>query len=452
MDKYELELSKLKERIEELQNGNERIENLRDENAILIETRSIIEKQLNDYQVRLLGMQRLDNDLNKYKQEIEDLLNQRELDKKRLCELCEKNAKLELDMKTLLNQNVNLDEEINYYKQKFAFTSAELSKQQQLLINCQQHAQTQATQLIESNKLKIFEIEQQNSELQSQIRVRDQELSKLKENIRLKEASLDECFSKIKVLNEELSIEQENKIKCERTLEQHKLEIKELQVKLDDCVSETKKLDYSIRHAAQTNEQKETENQENFKRLIESHEQLNSSYKKLLSDHEQLQKIYLQLESDYDELYDELTKKHSLINSLNGEIDELKEKYNNYENMYDEVKKELDTIKDKKFENAEVLTDENEATLQNDRQELEHFYEMKFEEMTKEISLLKDKREMVEGKVKELSKDLESTTDENIKLKNENKSFQMEINKNVEMIKINSMQHAQLTEKIQVNT
>ena len=58
----------------------------------------------------------------------------------------------------------------------------------------------------------------------------------------------------------------------------------------------------SIRVAAESNEQKEIENRENFKKLIDSHDQLNNSYKKLLNDHEQLQKCYIQLENDCDDL------------------------------------------------------------------------------------------------------------------------------------------------------
>ncbi len=108
---------------------------LKEENLILMETRSFMEKQLNEYQQRLLSTQRLDIDLNKHKKEIDDLRVESSLDKKRMCELCEKNAKLELEIKNLLNQNVNLDDELNYYKQKYTFTLAELNTQQQVSNN-----------------------------------------------------------------------------------------------------------------------------------------------------------------------------------------------------------------------------------------------------------------------------------------------------------------------------
>ena len=145
-------------------------------------------------------------------------------------------------MKNLLNQNVNLDEELNYYKQKFTFTSAELSKQQQQISQEQKQVNSQVNQINESNKLKLYEAELKLDDLSNQMRARDQELSKLKESLRLKEINSDECLAKVKVLSEQLNIELENKMRYEKTLDQHKLEIKDLQLKLDDCVIETKKL------------------------------------------------------------------------------------------------------------------------------------------------------------------------------------------------------------------
>lgn len=73
-------------------------------------------------------------------------MKQRDLDKKRLCELCERNAKLELDMKNVLNSNVNLDTELTQSRQDFTFVSAELSKQEKLVEQLQLQLQSQTNQ------------------------------------------------------------------------------------------------------------------------------------------------------------------------------------------------------------------------------------------------------------------------------------------------------------------
>lgn len=141
------------------------LQELREENHILTETRTFMEKQLEEYQQRLLSTQRMESDLNKYKQEIDDLNAQGELDKRRMCELCERNAKLELEMKNVLNQNVNLDEQLTHYKQKYTFTSAELIKQQQLMNTTNKTVNSQHAQLMEKSKLRISECEQELREL-----------------------------------------------------------------------------------------------------------------------------------------------------------------------------------------------------------------------------------------------------------------------------------------------
>jgi chromosome segregation ATPase len=428
VDKYESDIVKLRERIDELQSNEMRLNELKDENVILIETRALMEKQLNEYQVRLLGMQRVDNDLNKYKVEIDDLMHQRELDKRRLCELCEKNAKLELEMRNLLNQNISMDEELNYFKQQCTFMTAELGKQQQALSAAQQSLQSKEALLNETTKLKKIEAENVSNEMNSQLKARDQEVSKLKESLRAREITLAEQVAQIKVLSEQLSIEQENKIKCERTLDQHKSEIKELQLKLDDCVSETRKLDASIRAAAHTNEQKESENQENFKKLIRSHEELNESYKKLLVDHEQLQKIYLQLESDFDEMYNELKAKHTNINSLSNELDEIKQQNTSLVSKCALLDAELNQFKGKTFTHQAILTDEHEAN----RKDMEHFYEQKFDALNAEIGQLQTKRETVETKMNELSEQLAASACENDQLREQLKSVRCEADKSVE--------------------
>lgn len=69
-EKYECEITKLKEKIDELSLSKHTIDELKEENLILNETRTILEKQLNDYQIRFLCFQRIEADLQKYKLEV----------------------------------------------------------------------------------------------------------------------------------------------------------------------------------------------------------------------------------------------------------------------------------------------------------------------------------------------------------------------------------------------
>ena len=99
-----------------------------------------------------------------------------------------------------------------------------------------------------------------------------------------------------------------------------------------------------------------SENEENFKKLLDSHDHLNLSYKKILSDHEQLQKLYLQLETEYDELYKDLNKKHSLVNGLSGDLDDLRDKYVSAVDKLEATEKQLEKYTLKCFTDACVNT------------------------------------------------------------------------------------------------
>lgn len=206
----------------------------------------------------------------------------------------------------------------------------------------------------------------------------------------------------------------------------------------------------SIRVAAESNEQKEIENRENFKKLIDSHDQLNNSYKKLLNDHEQLQKCYIQLENDCDDLYNELNKRHTNVNTLNQELEEIKGKHIANLLVIEKLEEKCDILSaPKDLNDIAVNTDENIDYLSNKKQrEIEEFYEQKFQHLNNEISELKQKREQVESKVSELSKNLEANSDENALLKSENKNFQLEISMNKDKIQLQFMQLNQMNDKV----
>lgn len=151
----------------------------------------------------------------------------------------------------------------------------------------------------------------------------------------------------------------------------------------------------SIRAAAETNEQKENENEESFQKLVNSHEQLNASYKKLLNDHDELQKMYLQIESDYEEIHAESSQKHSEVNRLNIELNELKEKYVTSREQLNKTEAKLKALATRKYVENGVNTIETESGCNGQkyrsRDEMEHFYESKFNELNCEISQLKEK-------------------------------------------------------------
>ncbi|RNA44686.1 girdin-like isoform X2 [Brachionus plicatilis] len=154
--------------------------------------------------------------------------------------------------------------------------------------------------------------------------------------------------------------------------------------------------DQSIRAAAQTNDLKENETKENLKKLLDSHDQLNQSYKSLLVDHENLQKIYLQLESDYEEIYSELSKKHSIISSLQSNLHDTNDKLKMYT--------------DKKFSEKASSTDD---LIDMQKQGLE----FEINKLNQEISALNQNAKYSEQQLDNVRKNMDSANSENATLR-----------------------------------
>ena len=77
-----------------------------------------MEKQIDEYQVRISQLLKNENESYKFKQELNELVKERDIDKLRIRELIEKTTRQELEIKNLLNEHHNLNEEMQYYKNR----------------------------------------------------------------------------------------------------------------------------------------------------------------------------------------------------------------------------------------------------------------------------------------------------------------------------------------------
>jgi cupin superfamily acireductone dioxygenase involved in methionine salvage len=77
-----------------------------------------MEKQIDEYQSRISQLLKNENEMYKYKQDLNEIAKERDVDKIRILGLIEKTTKQELEIKNLLNEHHNLNEEMQYYKNK----------------------------------------------------------------------------------------------------------------------------------------------------------------------------------------------------------------------------------------------------------------------------------------------------------------------------------------------
>ena len=73
MDKYEAEITKYKEKLNELEFYKARVEELREDNAILMETKNMLEDQLGASQKRVESVVELENELMRYRQQVDEM-------------------------------------------------------------------------------------------------------------------------------------------------------------------------------------------------------------------------------------------------------------------------------------------------------------------------------------------------------------------------------------------
>jgi chromosome segregation ATPase len=149
-------------------------------------------------------------------------------------------------------------------------------------------------------------------------------------------------------------------------------------------------------------------------------------------------------------LYQELNKRNTHVNNLNKDLDEIKSKHLSNLLVIEKLEEKVDVLSEPKDSNDVcVNTEEDIEYLSNKKQrEIEEFYEQKFQQLNNEISELKLKREQVETKVSELSKNLAANSDENVLLKTENRNFQLEISMNKDKIQMQFIQLNQMTDKV----
>ena len=73
VDKYEAEITKYKEKLNELDFYKARVEELREDNAILMETKNMLEDQLSASQKRVDSVVELENELMRYRQQVDEM-------------------------------------------------------------------------------------------------------------------------------------------------------------------------------------------------------------------------------------------------------------------------------------------------------------------------------------------------------------------------------------------
>ncbi|KAJ8291188.1 hypothetical protein GJAV_G00022410 [Gymnothorax javanicus] len=112
VDRLETELARCKERLHDVHFYKTRVEELRDDNLTLMETKALLEEQLSGARGRCDKLHELEKENLQLRSKLHDVEMERDADKKRLEELLEENMMLEISQKQSMNESAHLGWEL----------------------------------------------------------------------------------------------------------------------------------------------------------------------------------------------------------------------------------------------------------------------------------------------------------------------------------------------------
>ncbi|XP_052055607.1 girdin isoform X3 [Apodemus sylvaticus] len=402
VDKLESELSRYKERLHDIEFYKARVEELKEDNQVLLETKTMLEDQLEGTRARSDKLHELEKENLQLKAKLHDMEMERDMDRKKIEELMEENMTLEMAQKQSMDESLHLGWELE-----------QISRTSELAEAPQKSLGHEVNELTSS---KLLKLEMEN-----------QSLTKTVEELRSTVDSAEGTTSKI------LKVEKENQ-RLNKKVEILENEIIQEKQSLQNCQNLSKDL---MKEKAQLEKTIETL-RENSERQIKILEQENEHLNQTVSSLRQRSQI--SAEARVKDIEKENKILHESIKETSGKLSKIE-----FEKR--QMKKELELYKEK-GERAEEL--ENELNHLGKENEL----------LQKKITNLKitcEKLETLEQENSELEREnrkfkktldsfknltfqLESLEKENSQLDEEN----LELRRSVESLKCANMKMAQL--------
>ncbi|XP_033274727.1 protein Daple isoform X8 [Orcinus orca] len=239
VERLEMELVRCREKLHDVDFYKARMEELREDNIILIETKAMLEEQLTAARARGDKVHELEKENLQLKSKLHDLELDRDMDKKRIEELLEENMALEIAQKQSMNESAHLGWELEQLsknadlsdasRKSFVFELNEcassrilkLEKENQSLQSTIQGLRDASLALEESN-LKCGELEKENHQLNKKIEKLQTQLEREKQSNQDLETLSEELIREKEQLQSDMETLKADKARQIRDLEQEK--------------------------------------------------------------------------------------------------------------------------------------------------------------------------------------------------------------------------------------
>jgi chromosome segregation ATPase len=199
VERLEIEIQRFREKLSDVEFYKTRVEELREDNRMLMETKEMLEDQLIHARKRGEQVMSLESDILKYKQKLNDLALERDVDKSKMQELIDENTQLQLTTKNLMSSGIEnqAKSDIDYEQQ---IPSGDNSLSEQLTNN----ATTRALKLELENRRLLTALESLKESNFKENAQKILELEKEKKKIQLKCDQLQDNCDRMSQQNTEL--------------------------------------------------------------------------------------------------------------------------------------------------------------------------------------------------------------------------------------------------------
>ncbi|XP_019109308.2 girdin isoform X2 [Larimichthys crocea] len=493
VDKLESELSRYKERLHDIEFYKARVEELKEDNQVLLETKAMLGEQLDASRTRSDKLHLLEKENLQLKSKIHDLEMERDMDRKRMEELLEENLVLEMAQKQSMDESLHLGWELEQLSKTPELAEApqkslgeevneltssrllKLEKDNQTLLKTVEELRGAASQDTVS---KLVKVNQENQKLNQKLEQLESELMADRESLRSAESLSTDLMKEKALLEKTLETLRENSERQLKGLEQENKHLGQTvsslrqrcqvgaEARVKDVEKENRILHESICETTAKLNKMEFERKQLRKELEvmkekgERAEELEIRMQKLERDNESLQKKVaslgitcekvLSLEKENTELEAEgrcLKKKLDALKNMAFQLEALEKENSQLEDENLQLRRSAESLRSAGAKAAQLEAENRE--LESERSQMKRTLELlkasskKTERLEVSYQGLDTENQRLQKALENSSKKIQQLEAELQEVETENQTLQ----RNLEELKISSKRLEQLEQE-----
>ncbi|NXA11027.1 GRDN protein, partial [Sapayoa aenigma] len=492
VDKLESEVGRYKERLHDIEFYKARVEELKEDNQVLLETKTMLEDQLEGTRARSDKLHELEKENLQLKAKLHDMEMERDMDRKKIEELMEENMTLEMAQKQSMDESlhlgweleqINRTTELSEVPQKSLghevneLTSSRLLKlemENQSLLKTVEELQS-AVGSVEGSSSRLLKMEKENQRLSKKLEELENEMSQEKQSLQnsqnlskdlMKEkAQLEKTLEalrenserQIKLLEQEnehlnqtvASLRQRSQISAEARMKEIEKEnkilhesIKETSSKLNKMEFEKKQVRKELEHYREKGERAE-ELENELHRLEKENELLQKKITNLKITCEKIEALE-QENSDLETENRKLKKTLDSLKNLTFQLESLEKENSQLDEENLELRRTIESLKCTSIKVAQLQLENKE--LESEKEQLKKSLELmkasfkKTERLEVSYQGLDTENQRLQKALENSNKKIQQLESELQDLESENQTLQ----KNLEELKISSKRLEQL--------